>query len=855
MTGTAAIAGALAGHWRRHKVQLAALIVGLAAATALWSGVQALNTHARASYRAAEDSFSRSRVPVLAPPDGGTVTDAVFARLRRAGWAVAPVLEGRLTVDGRSYTLVGIDPLSLPDSQRLPGGQGFDAVAAYGDDFLRFVSRPGLLYAAPATARALAAGTGRPVGPKDHPLPPIAAGDGIAGDTLIADIGVAQALLGQPGRLSYLILDPDSGHRRGAAMDTAQDSLNAQDDLNAQDNLNAQDSLAGILAGLPGAALVRVDPAVTVDISGLTDSFHLNLTAFGLLSFLVGLFIVHATIGLAFEQRLPTYRTLRACGVSARRLTALLLTELLTIALAAGAVGVALGYGLAAALLPDVAGSLGGLYGAAVDGSLRVRPSWWLAGLGMSLAGALAASAGALWRVYRLPLLAAAHPRAWHDAQARRLTVQTLAAGALLLAAVAVYRYGTGLVAGFAVMGGVLLGAALALPGLLSLMLTAGGALARRPLAQWFWADMRQQLSGLSLALMALLLALATNIGVGTMVDGFRKTFAVFLDERLVTEVYVDARDNGEGDRIAAWLAARADVDAVLPNWSVAGAYRGWPADIYGFRDHATYRDLWTLLDAVEGPWDRVRDGAGALVSEQLARRFDIRAGDDITLDSPAGPWTVAVAGIYADYGNPRGQVRVAAATLTQRFPNARRTQYGVRTQQTDRVIAALKTRFALDDRRVIDQTRLKRFSNGVFERTFTVTVALKTLTLGVAGIALLTALMTLTGARLPQIAPIWALGVPRRTLVRLELAKILALALLTAGLAVPLGTFVAWCLVALVNVEAFGWRLPLYVFPMKWLDMAAVAALTAGLAAALPLAALRRMPPARLAKVFADER
>ena len=33
----------LLSHWRRHPMQLATLLIGLISATALWSGVQALN--------------------------------------------------------------------------------------------------------------------------------------------------------------------------------------------------------------------------------------------------------------------------------------------------------------------------------------------------------------------------------------------------------------------------------------------------------------------------------------------------------------------------------------------------------------------------------------------------------------------------------------------------------------------------------------------------------------------------------------------------------------------------------------------------------------------------------------------
>jgi len=44
---------ALLGHWFCNPLQLFTLLSGLALATALWSGVQAINAEARASYDAA----------------------------------------------------------------------------------------------------------------------------------------------------------------------------------------------------------------------------------------------------------------------------------------------------------------------------------------------------------------------------------------------------------------------------------------------------------------------------------------------------------------------------------------------------------------------------------------------------------------------------------------------------------------------------------------------------------------------------------------------------------------------------------------------------------------------------------
>jgi len=156
---------------------------------------------------------------------------------------------------------------------------------------------------------------------------------------------------------------------------------------------------------------------------------------------------------------------------------------------------------------------------------------------------------------------------------------------------------------------------------------------------------------------------------------------------------------------------------------------------------------------------------------------------------------------------------------------------------------------------RVIDQAGVKAISIGVFERTFAVTGALNTLTLLVSGVALLATLMTLGNQRLAQLAPVWAVGAPRRRLALLEFLRLPVLAVATALIALPVGLLMAWLLVSVVNVEAFGWRLPFQVFPAQWAQTVALAFVTALAAASLPVWRLTRLSPAALLKVFADER
>ena len=82
----------------------------------------------------------------------------------------------------------------------------------------------------------------------------------------------------------------------------------------------------------------------------------------------------------------------------------------MSLALVAGLIGLVCGYFIAAALLPDVAASLRGLYGAQIPGQLTLKPQWWIAGIAISILGALAAAAASLTKALRLPLLATAQP-------------------------------------------------------------------------------------------------------------------------------------------------------------------------------------------------------------------------------------------------------------------------------------------------------------------------------------------------------------------------------------------------------------------------------------------------------------
>ncbi len=784
---------ALWSHWRRNPWQLLTLLAGIALSTALWSGVQAINAEARASYAAASDVLQAGDVARVSSSDGADITVADYVALRRLGWPVSPVMEGTVTVGGSAFRVLGIDPLTFPGALPQSGtGAGVGGVLL--GENASGLAHPDDIPILSGLELRLRADPARPRG------------------TVLLDIAEADRVLDGAGRIERLLLD--------AAKPVGLGTLPTRFRMNT--------------------------PVTQTDVARLTQSFHLNLTAFGFLSFAVGIFIVYGAVGLAFEQRRAMFRTLRALGMPLRQLLVLLLVELGAFAILAGAAGVALGYVIAAALLPDVAATLRGLYGAEVAGQLQLRAVWWVSGLLMALAGTAVAAAAAFYKLLRMPMLSFNHPRAM--SLGAREAGRWLAFSALVIFAsgLTVAFAAEGLIAGFGMLASLLIGAAFLLPWLLSQVLLGAERRSRGPRAQWFWADTRQQLPGLSMALMALMLAIAANIGVSTMVSSFRLTFVDYLDQRLASELYVNAEDVAQAAALETFLAARAD--AVLPIVSVDARLGGLPAEIFGLRDHATYRDTWPLLQFVPDVWDQLAAGKGALVNEQLARRQGWRLNDTL----PTGD---RLLGIYSDYGNSEGQMVLGETLFATRYPDVPRLRFGVRTSEPEDLAKALVRDVGIREDAFINNRDLKEFSVSVFERTFSVTGALNILTLSVAGLAILISLLTLATMRLPQLAPVWALGMTRATLSRLELLRAVCLAALTSILAIPVGLLLAWVLLAVVNVEAFGWRLPMYLFPLDYLRLTALTLFAALLAALWPAIRLARTDAQSLLKVFSNDR
>lgn len=818
----------LLSHYRRHPSQLLMLLLGLWVAGALWSGVQAINASATHNYAQAE-ALLNTGVDRLTRSDGQPLTHTDFLKLRRAGLVVSPLLEGQLTTQqGLQLTILGIEPLTLANDSPLATAPNNNK----GTGTLQsFITPPWQARLAPDTRRQLGPS---PALVNNHTLPPLVEVAELPPNTLVMDIAIAAQL------------------------------------LNSGDTISALLSPASTLTTAPsGFTLQRADTRASPN--QLTQSFHLNLTAMALLALLVGLFIVQAALGLALEQRLNLLRTLRALGVTSQMLVLLLLLELLLLGLVGAIAGLISGLWLAKVLLPDVAATLHSLYGANVSNQLSLPWHYWLGGIGVTLSGLFIAGSGVLWRASRLSVLALGQAQSWRAGFSRQLSLQTRLGALTAIMALAlgltatVGHSGLGvnlpLLAGFGLVAALLLTAALWLAPFLAWVLACllAHLPARFPLTQWALADLQLQLPRLSLAMIALLIALAANLGVGSMVGGFRLTFLDWLEQRLLADIYITPPP-AKLAAIDDWLTQQApgserllsiEADSqLLTRHRDQGELQSLnlALSIKGITPTPTLMTHWPLLSSLESAWQDLTQGQ-VFINEQLARGQDLTLNDQLSLTTPHGIISVTVVGIYPDYGNPKGELIMSSDQVQQRFKVAPHA-IGVilaPAQNVDVLRQQLLDDFHLAPSSLRDQRQVKASATAIFERTFAITRALNGLTLGVAALALFTSLLAQAPQRRKRLAPLWAMGVPLPRLLAIQLIQLASSALFTALLAIPLGVAITACLVWIINVAAFGWQLPLHVFPAEISFTLLTAILVALLAAVLPMLKLWRTPPRAL--------
>jgi putative ABC transport system permease protein len=163
--------------------------------------------------------------------------------------------------------------------------------------------------------------------------------------------------------------------------------------------------------------------------------------------------------------------------------------------------------------------------------------------------------------------------------------------------------------------------------------------------------------------------------------------------------------------------------------------------------------------------------------------------------------------------------------------------------QDANAVAADLQSHFSgRTDITISSNQSVRSNALDIFDRTFAITAALQLLSVLVAFIGVLSALMSLQLEKTRELGVLRATGMTLRQLWQLTLLET-GLMGATAGLvAMPVGWVLAWILINIINRRSFGWTLQMELEPGFFIQaflVAVVAALLAGIYPALRLGSM----------------
>lgn len=791
----------------RRPAQTGLCLLGIALGVGVVVSVDMANRGAVAALRSAVDAVAGRATHQVTAADGGLIADETLAQvLAHPGvQAAAPVVDEFLVVEAlgnRPVQVLGVDPFlerpfrSLTFSTRSPetGREVFtdlltrpDAVVlpeslAARHDLAPEKSLNVIVGARKASLRITALYT--PDAPRSDD-----------GQPLIMDIAAAQELFGR-----------SSGFHRI--------------DLIAQD-----DAAASLAAVLGSTVIVERSDRRTNRVEDMIRSFRLNLTALSLLALLVGAFLIYNTLTFSVVQRRRQIGILRSLGVTRAQVAWLFVVEAAAFGVAGSILGLGLGAVLSHYTLAAVGGTVSSLFAPVTAEDAALTWPTVTKALSLGLATSLVAAAVPAWEAARI------EPRI---ALGRTVIDERL------------MRWSPG----FAGAGIVLLGAAALLvslpvpslwPGFLSAFAIAVGfALLTPTLALWLVSVLSVLFSGVAgvvallgvrnisasfsrtaPAIAALVVSLAMVMGVGLMVRSFRLSLVDWIEATIRADVYVSPVGNVAGRNDAILPPEVIEAARRLPEVEAVDTLRRRSIVIGGQRVNVLSANFAVLSNRARylftaGSRDeairRLLSSDAVIVSETFSRRNGLTLGDTLTLDTAAGPATFEIAGVYRDYTTDGGVVMMDRSAYERWWQDTDLNNAAAYLRPgADAEAAAAALRSALGSRYQLiirSNAALRAEILRVFDRTFRVTSVLQFLTMFIAVVGILAALLALLLERTRELATLRSLGMTMTQLRGMLFVESATMGIVAATVGTAAGIALAYVLVTVINVRSFGWTI-----------------------------------------------
>ena len=630
---------------------------------------------------------------------------------------------------------------------------------------------------------------------------------------------------------------------------------------------------------VPSHMQVRRPIQRSQQVESMVGAFQLNLSVLSMVGLLVGIFLIYNTVSFTVAQRRREVGILRAIGMSEPMVVGLFLVEAGVFGVVGGCAGGVLGLMLGNVLVGMVGRTIHELYTPLaeatrvigfVPGAGRLLIEAIVIGSGVSVLGALGPSLDA----GRTVIVAALAPGEYDVAQRVRAGSLGLAGVVLLLFALGCVFAGP--VAGIPVFGYVatfcvLAGLSCLVPKLMQVlcrtrelsvvspMPSLGGAV--RHIAR------EQTTRGMgrnAVTVSAFLVGVAIMVGVMVMIRSFRETVEIWIDQTVMADFIVapagwpNVGRHGASTAVlpGAWrerLAGSTVVSAVDAYRDLRIEAQGRPAALVS-RDLALHaaRSRYLFL---EGDSTRILSraaaGEGAILSEVLANRLQLTAGNRVSIATPVGEQSLLVLGVFYDYATDGGKIIIDRSLYQQWWKDDGVTVFPVYLHtgvELDQARSAIGELFAREDDgslmpTVLSNAELRRAILRIFDRTFTLTYVLEAIAVIIAMLGIINTLVTSVVERRRELATLQALGGSQGQVTALILWEAGYLGLLGTGMGIVGGLALALILIRVINRQSFGWTIQVAYPYGLLLEMAALALIASLLAGLWPARWAARQP------------
>ncbi len=630
---------------------------------------------------------------------------------------------------------------------------------------------------------------------------------------LLTDISTAQAVLGKLGYLTAINATFDGSFDLEAFEQTLPDDVRVENQSDLRDSQLA-----------------------------LTEAFQVNLTALGLLAFLVAIFLIYNTISYTVARRRRHIGLLRAIGVQRNDVLYCVLFEVLAMGITATVVGFLIGMQLSEFLLKLVERSIDTLYfpisaGVTVLSTITVVKATLL-GVGATVISALPSIK---YASLIAPSIAQHQLHADSAGHTSSLRLAMTGIAAAVLGAIVLVGNQRSIVLGFTGIFFCILGYLALVPLLTDVCKRITSPLSKHTFGIQGVLMLRAFSSrpGQTSATIAVLcLALSATIGVDIMVSSFRHTVDELLTNRLRGDIYVtlpsDAFTGFQTEDIQSLQNIAGIASVGVAKWTDVpdgdGSTNVFAAD-YG---EQAFRGFQFKHQSDVDVWEAFQNGA-VIISEPYSYRTGLGVDDTVELFNGRVPKNFPIVGVFYDYSSQQGVVAMHRPTYIDHFEDDSISSLSVNTHpeaDLEEVAQAIERQFAQSPATVWRNQELHDASMLVFDQTFTITYVLRILAIIVAFVAVLSALATLQIERERELVIFRTMGFTSKQNWSLISAESGVMGGLAGLLSIPIGIIMAWLLIWVIEQRSFGWTMKMLIDPlilMEAVALAVAAALIAG--------------------------